>query len=650
MGEFSGKIRAVNKDEALIDFLKGLRIVLNNASAYPKEHPYFIKSVESFKQKFDAIFTFLEPLKIGITPDSLFIDGRHWRKQALYVDLAQLWHLRKIKAIEFRRGLTTQELLDFFGLVSLPVREILKLGGLQSILNSQEFSHITIEELDYSEFLRSEGEEAKDIWAYLFKEATQKLDAQRLSEFADNFEKIISKFRTKDFLEDDELRHSVHSFLDYLKAKNKDKFNSCSRELLRSVLRDKGIFEEKNLDEIRSFFNDLGKDDLTEELIRGITQDEDFNYESLALFSRLFDEDTHTKVAPALTEKIKEAVSLKADPRVRKKIKELFFGPESSEISPLYRHALISLSEVKEAGELFEFGRDQAQKNYRCILLNLALAEDNTDALNLILERLEKECQAAIQEKDLWFLKKMTEVLDEKAKETSALMPLFEVIEKHIGDFAENAVFAEEPEPGLEYFIGRLKKSVSDAEIYLNRIFDEGRVNAYVLALWLKFFPQDDGLFLKKLKEKRSDTDLQEKIIHSFVQVGSQDALRVLKGMFYVSMPMIKLEILRSMREFKGFDRDFLFSVLEKEIYFLKKEAMLFLSEDEYCRRLAYEKLLAFPNPLGTKNKLALENLKIIEDASFKDARPYLEALSKRQFFWNRSVRKKAEELLKKWT
>ncbi|MBM3249941.1 MAG: hypothetical protein FJZ09_03735 [Candidatus Omnitrophica bacterium] len=639
----------MNKDEALIDFLKALRIVLNNASAYPKEHPYFIKSVESFKEKFDPIFIFLEPLKIGITPDSLFIDGRHWRKQGLYVDLAQLWHLRKIKSVEFRRGLTAEELLGFFAAVSLPVREILKAGGLQNILGSQDLPHIAVEELDYSEFLRSEGEEAKDIWAYLFKEAVQKVDAQRLSDFADNFENIISKFRTKDLLEDEELLKSVRSFLDYLKAQNSDKFNSCSRELLRSVLRDKGVFEEKNLEMIRHFFTDLGKDDLTEELIRGITQDENFNYQSLALFSRLFDEDTHIQVAPALSEKIKGAAALKADPRVRKKIKELFLSPESTEISPLYRHALISLSGEREGGAHFEFSRGQAQENYRYILLNLVLAEDDPQALALVLERLEKECLAAAGGKSLWFLKKAAEVLDEKAKTDSALIPMFEGIEKHIGDFTENAVFSEEPEAGIDYFITRLKKSASDAGAYLKKIFEEGRVNVHVLALWLKFFPQDEPLFLERLKSKRSDTDLQEKVIRSLGRIGSPEALRMLEGMFYLSMPMVKLEILRSMRNSGEPDKEFLFSVLENETFFLKKEALLVLSDDEYCRRQAMEKLLMLPNPFGKKNKLLLENIKVIEDASFRDARPYLEALSKGGFFWSRSVRKKAQELLKKW-
>ena len=54
----------MNKEEALNDFLKGLRIVLNNASAYYKEHTYFRKSVETFKQKIDALFPRIEEKKV----------------------------------------------------------------------------------------------------------------------------------------------------------------------------------------------------------------------------------------------------------------------------------------------------------------------------------------------------------------------------------------------------------------------------------------------------------------------------------------------------------------------------------------------------------------------------------------------------------
>ena len=96
----------MNKEEALNDFLKGLRIVFSNATAYSKDHPYFIKSVENFRQKIDTLFNFLNPIKINIAPNFLFLYDRCWDKEAPYVELASLLHFRKIKSIEFREGLT----------------------------------------------------------------------------------------------------------------------------------------------------------------------------------------------------------------------------------------------------------------------------------------------------------------------------------------------------------------------------------------------------------------------------------------------------------------------------------------------------------------------------------------------------------------
>jgi len=66
----------MNKEEALNDFLNGLRIALHNTSAYQREHPYFRKSTNDFKHKVDVLFNFLNPIKINIAPNSLFLDGR----------------------------------------------------------------------------------------------------------------------------------------------------------------------------------------------------------------------------------------------------------------------------------------------------------------------------------------------------------------------------------------------------------------------------------------------------------------------------------------------------------------------------------------------------------------------------------------------
>ena len=67
---------AMEREEALHEFIKGLRIALNNSTAYPSTHPYFIKSAEEFKAKIEAILAFINPVRINVTPESLFLDGR----------------------------------------------------------------------------------------------------------------------------------------------------------------------------------------------------------------------------------------------------------------------------------------------------------------------------------------------------------------------------------------------------------------------------------------------------------------------------------------------------------------------------------------------------------------------------------------------
>src|SRR3989338_3247858 len=254
----------MDKEDAIIDFLKGLRIVLNNASAYFKEHPYFRKSVGIFKQKVDRLFLFLSPIALNITSQSLFIDNKHWKKSALYVELASMFHLRKIKGFELRQGLSVDELADFLSCVSMPIKEILRQGGLQNILNKEQCPHISVEELDYSQLLKDEGEEARDVWVYLFRKSVQDKDRQKVIEFADNFEAIVTKFKAKDLLQDAELRLNLYNFLNYLKGAQEEKFYNCTRKLLRSLLKDRGILKEENLDGVRLFFNSLDIKNLTE--------------------------------------------------------------------------------------------------------------------------------------------------------------------------------------------------------------------------------------------------------------------------------------------------------------------------------------------------------------------------------------------------
>ena len=313
----------MSKDEALNEFLKGLRIVLNNASAYPKEHPYFIQSVDTFKKKLVALFPFLNPIRIDISAESLFMDGRHWEKSMLYTDLASLFHLRKIKSIEFKEGLDNQELIELLSIVSMPLKEVLRHGGIQAILNKDRVTHIEVEELDYSQLLRDEGEEVKDLWVYFFKASVQKGDLDKINAFAQNFEQIINKFSPRDLYEDEELRTNLSNFLSYLKGTDEAKFARCTKILMKMLLGKPSLPEQEKVERIRAFFQDLTSDDLIDGLLESISHGEDFNSLSFNLFVALFDQDRHKDLAPKLKNRIQNTPPSKITPMLKKRIKEI---------------------------------------------------------------------------------------------------------------------------------------------------------------------------------------------------------------------------------------------------------------------------------------------------------------------------------------
>ena len=154
----------MEKAEVLEEFFKSLKTALNTSAIYFKEHPMFLTCVENLHHKLYDIFNFYNPFNIGITPQSLFIDGKYLEKNRLYVELAQFLHYRKVKNVFMEEGVTVQELIDFLSATSLPPKDIFKKGGLSVLLNTMAVSHISIEELDYSELLKGDSQVVKDIW------------------------------------------------------------------------------------------------------------------------------------------------------------------------------------------------------------------------------------------------------------------------------------------------------------------------------------------------------------------------------------------------------------------------------------------------------------------------------------------------------
>lgn len=641
-----------NKEEALVDFLKGLRIVLNNASAYSKDHPYFKKSVETFKDKVNTLFHFLSPITITVNPDSLFIDGKNWQKTEQYIELAQLFHRRKVKGIELKVGITTEELLDFLSRVSLPIKEFLRQGGFKNILDNVRLKHLSIEELDYSRLLLDAGEESKDIWIYLLKEAIGQEDLGRIKEFADNFDKIVTKFKAKDLCQDEEFGASIGNFLNYLKTQEKSNFYHCTKTLLRLALSDKKVSDESQPAQINKFFTDLNKEDITETLLETISKDDSYNYLNFQVFQKLFEKDTHRELASILEKRLKNPEFLKTNPKIIKKIKELFSAPEEAAIPSFYRNAFSWLTKDEFLGATLSFDRRLLQVNYCFLLINLLMQEENPETSNLILKHLLKECDKLIEEVDLALLKFIWEALDKKTKEDASLVSpvsLLEELEERITGFIEELTFKEEVSEGSAYFTDKLRKSARGLDFYLDNIFVQGRVNPEALKLLFKFFPLDLNYVYENLEKKHSEIDLVAKIIKSLEKIDSLVSLGMLKKIFSFSNNIIKAEVLRAMQGLSLFDEQFLMPLLKNEETFLQKEAMAILSRNEISRRQAIEEFLSLPSPWGRKNKVLIERLRIIQDMGLREAEGFVEAFSKRRSFWNSNLRKMALEVLKDW-
>jgi hypothetical protein len=639
----------MSREEALIEFLNGLRIALNNASAYQRNHPYFMKSTQDFKAKVDNLFTFISPIKISFAPDSLFLDGRSWQKPAFLVELAGMFHLRKIKSIELREGLAAEDLADFLSAIALPPREIIKEGGLGRILKDIDKEHFRVEELDYSGFLREVGkEETKDVWTQLFKDAIKEDDERKINEFADNLENIIKNFQVKDFCENEELRESLYNFLSYLKENRKEKFCQCSRAVFNHLLKYKEALYDERLDKIKSLFVNLDDNDYACIFWSGLLEDESFDSLNLNLFSNLIGEERKKGIAESILKSAPSRDYIKENPKAVKKIQDLLSVTGDQAVSDVYRNILSSLSRDISFEKGFSYDRNQLNVNYRYILLNMLAQEQHRKRLGLITERLAGAWEAVARDRDFIFVKDLSEILRRRKGESAFFASVFEGLEKQESSFLEEVIW-EEAGAELANITEALTKSAHRADFYLHKIFVERKINPCALKLFLRLFPGELAAFYGQLEKNASDIEFLIRIVGTLKEIDLPIIPEVLKRIYFAFNELIKIEILQAMRQLPRLDEEFLQSVLKKGDVSLKKEALAALIRDPAARKRAIENICSVKSFWGTKNKAIMENLLILEEFDLKEASFYLTELSNLPFFWNRGIRNRARDILKRW-
>jgi hypothetical protein len=638
----------MDKEQALEELFKSLKISLKSASLYSEEHPAFVKSVGEAKEKIDTLLNFLSPLRIDVTPNSLWVDGKSWEKGQLYGDLAGLLHNRRIKTMEFKPGITVEEMVTFLMKLFLPPEDIIKGGGLNEVLKKENVSHVSVEELDYAPLLGGDEEEIKDIWPYLLQEAVEKEDLQKIGQLAGNFKKFIGDIKTKELFEDDEIRGNIEKFFSFLKDRDRDKFSECTKYLYKSILKSKDTLEGVNFDDLRRVFKDLEADDIASVLWEEMATDRKFDAMSFHVFSQITEKDKDEEIANSLAEIFKREFSEKSTPLVREKMDELLSDSARPYISETYRQIFLSLlKDISIRGKI-TLDQNLINRNYRFMLLNLVEKENRGARLLPLLEKIETEWQKIIDEEDLEYLKGLLTVLDGKRSELSS-EPVFMKLNEHISYFIDNAILQGGATSKYDDIIPYMKESAVGSNAYIEKIFKEKNTDSLILRFFFKLFPDDLPTFEVKLKESFDDLEFIKKITESLGSVDSPLSLESLKYIFSIGGDWLKLRALKSMQQISVHDENFLLPLLKKKDFHQRKEATAILIRDEDTKDKVIEELLSVHAPLGKKNKILRQNIIIIDEVDLREAKDRLLELSRKRSLWNKKVRKAASKVLENW-
>ena len=161
--------------------------------------------------------------------------------------------------------------------------------------------------------------------------------------------------------------------------------------------------------------------------------------------------------------------------------------------------------------------------------------------------------------------------------------------------------------------------------------------------------PDSMPLFKKNLMMKSSDPEFFDKILESLEKVDSPLSLESIRYIYSFGSDPIRIKALKAMKLLSTHDELLLFDILEKGDYSLRKEALSILIREESMKEKAIEKLLSIPSPFGTRNKILIENAKLIQELNLNEAKNNLVALSQKKFFWNKKLRDEAVKALEKW-
>jgi hypothetical protein len=329
-------------------------------------------------------------------------------------------------------------------------------------------------------------------------------------------------------------------------------------------------------------------------------------------------------------------------PRAAQKLKDLFTVSATPLVSGIYQRVMDTLSIVTVSENRFAFDRDHFMLNYRYILIFILGVEQDQEHLSQVAAKICSEWESIVKDQRADYFQLLSAALSSNKEQFSAVSSLAE-LDTLYRKFVEGYIWQDSVPVWLEPHIHALTQSTLDAGKYIRKIFDAGKVNRYILQLYMRFFPEEIGLFCDSLAQAGSDTEFIGEAVDEFKFVSDPRTGAILEKIYGFSNDIIKAEVLRVMQGWEDLNESFLLPIITGGNYFLRKEAFAVLMSNSQTRIKAIDLLFSVNDIWGRKNPIILENISIVQELNAREARSYLESLAKRPFFWNSQVRRQAQ-------
>ena len=297
---------------------------------------------------------------------------------------------------------------------------------------------------------------------------------------------------------------------------------------------------------------------------------------------------------------------------------------------------------IKDMGEegIFSFDRDDISTNFWYFLLNLFAMDTKELRGDLIMARIFKEWDNIVKTKEFRFIRYILEILQRKINEAKKeelrrfylesrgkiLLSLEEILISQINSLSEEDFL---------YFFNIINRSNLDVNFYIRKILENTDSREKLIKLFFKLFPHHTGLLFNTMRKHLSTLEVIGQAIDILKNIDTTESLELLKHVFSIANPFLKIEILKAMQNLSIADNNFLLKILHTDNVFLKKEALKILKRQAHDVKIkAAHNLLDVFNPFGIRKKLLLDNVRLIEEENFKEAKEPLHLLSNKYFFW----------------